>query len=262
MQKSLSLVSLVVTLFLILAPSSALASSNQAFHWGFKRSVAGQLPSIDQEGFKGIVDKYDALFLGDYREKNLYLTFDNGYENGYTASILDVLKQKNVPATFFVTGHYVKDQPELLKRMVQEGHIIGNHSYSHPDMTRISDQAIRDELNKVAQEVATITGQQKMIYLRAPRGIFSERTLAITREMGYINVFWSLAYKDWEVNHQKGADYAYQQVMKQLHPGAIILLHAVSKDNADALASIIDNARKQGYEFRSLDQLVMPQLTP
>ncbi len=262
MQISIKIVGTIIVMFLCISCTVSFASSNQPFHWGFKRSTGGQLPSIDQEGFKGIVDKYGALFLGDHSEKMLYLTFDNGYENGFTAQILDVLKEKKVPATFFVTGHYVKDQPDLLKRMVQEGHIIGNHSYSHPDMTQISDQKIQDELNRVAQEVAALTGQQKMMYLRAPRGIFSERVLALTRELGYINVFWSIAYKDWNIKQQKGGDYAYQQVMKQLHPGAIILLHAVSKDNATALAKIIDDARKQGFDFRSLDHIVMPQISP
>lgn len=236
--------------------------AQQSFHWGYKKSVNGQLPSIDQEGYKAIVEKYGALFLGNTREKTLYLTFDNGYENGYTAQILDVLKVKKVPATFFVTGHYVSDQPELLQRMVNEGHIIGNHSQSHPDMTRISDDKIKEELVKVEVEVANRTSQKKMTYLRPPRGIFNERTLAVTRQMGYTNVFWSLAYKDWDTKQQKGAQYAHQQVMKQLHPGAIILLHSVSKDNAEALESIIDDARKQGYEFQSLDQLMMPNISP
>lgn len=230
-------------------------NADSPHHFGFKKSVNGSLPSINEEGFKEIVDKHGAIFLGDTSRKELFLTFDNGYENGYTAPILDTLKAKKVPAVFFVTGHYVKDQPELLKRMVAEGHLIGNHSWSHPDMTTISDERIRDELERVKQETAKVTGRQEMKYLRPPRGIFSDRTLRVTKELGYTNVFWSVAYKDWDVKAQRGADYAYRQVVSQLHPGAVILLHSVSKDNAAALGSIIDEARRQGYEFKSLDEL-------
>ncbi|WP_232242955.1 delta-lactam-biosynthetic de-N-acetylase [Paenibacillus sp. GSMTC-2017] len=226
-----------------------------AFHFGFKKSVNGNLPSIDEEGFKPIITKHGALFLGETTRKDLFLTFDNGYENGLTSGILDVLNEKKVPATFFVTGHYIKEEPELMKRMVTEGHIIGNHSWSHPDMTQLSIDGIKTELDKVKEQVRLVTGQEEMNYLRPPRGIFNERVLAVSKQSGYTNVFWSIAYKDWDVNAQKGAQYAFQQVTKQLHPGAILLLHSVSKDNAEALGSIIDEARKQGYEFRSLNEL-------
>lgn len=245
-----------VMIGMLLGPAAPqIVYADSPHHFGFKKSVDGSLPSINEEGFKEIVDKHGAIFLGDTSRKELFLTFDNGYENGYTAPILDILKAKKVPAIFFVTGHYVKDQPELLKRMIAEGHLIGNHSWSHPDMTTISDERIRDELERVKQESAKVTGRQEMKYLRPPRGIFSDRTLQVTKEAGYINVFWSVAYKDWDVNAQRGADYAYRQVVSQLHPGAVILLHSVSKDNAAALGSIIDEARRQGYEFKSLDEL-------
>ncbi|MFD0958265.1 delta-lactam-biosynthetic de-N-acetylase [Paenibacillus chungangensis] len=228
-----------------------------AYHFGFKRSIGGKLPSIDEEGFKPIITKHGAMFLGDTSKKELFLTFDNGYENGLTGEILDVLKDRGVSATFFVTGHYVKDQPELLKRMAAEGHIIGNHSWSHPDMTTLSAEAIKAELHKVKEQVTAITGQDVMNYLRPPRGIFNEHVLASSRHAGYTSVFWSIAYKDWDVNAQRGARYAYEQVVRQLHPGAIILLHSVSRDNAEALGSIIDEARRQGYEFKSLDELAL-----
>lgn len=227
---------------------------NGAYHFGFKKSENGQLPSIDQEGFKAILQQNDAIFLGDTKQKELYLTFDNGYENGFTPAILDVLRDKKVPAAFFVTGHYLKDQPELVKRMAAEGHVVGNHSWSHPDMTRISNEKIKTELAQVQTEIHRLTGQQTS-YLRPPRGIFNNRTLAESRAQGYVNVFWSVAYKDWDTNVQRGTDYARQQVLKQLHPGAVILLHSVSKDNTEALASIIDEARKQGYVFKHLNEL-------
>lgn len=203
----------------------------------------------------GIMEKNGAIFLGDTSSKELYLTFDNGYENGFTPPILDILKSKGVPAAFFITGHYVKDKPELVKRMVAEGHLVGNHSWSHPDMTKLPPQKIQTELNRVKEAVKELTGQQNMQYLRPPRGIFSERMLSVSREAGYVNVFWSVAYKDWDPKSQKGAQYAYDKVMAQLHPGAVLLLHSVSKDNADALGPIIDDARSQGYTFKSLDEM-------
>lgn len=247
----------VFALILLLLPQTQAEAGAQdrSYHFGFKKSKNGALPSIDEEGFKPVIQKHGAIFLGDTAQKELYLTFDNGYENGYTARVLDVLKEKQVPAAFFVTGHYVKDQPELVKRMVREGHLVGNHSWSHPDMSQISESRIKDELDRVKQQVADVSGQTDMRFMRPPRGIFSDRMLAASRSFGYTNVFWSVAYKDWDVHDQKGGDYAYRMVTSQLHPGAVILLHTVSKDNADALGRIIDEARRRGYAFRSLDQL-------
>lgn len=236
-------------------PTADANPSQQAFHFGFKKSKDGQLPSINEEGFKDILEKHEAIFLGDTKQKDIYLTFDNGYENGYTAKILDVLRDKKVPTIFFITGHYVKDQPELVQRMVSEGHLVGNHSWSHPDVTTISNEQLKNELLKVKTAVADITSQKEMAYVRAPRGIFNESMLAASRAEGYTNVFWSVAYKDWDPATQKGSEYAYTQVMKQLHPGAVILLHSVSKDNTKAMGRIIDDARKQGYEFKSLTQM-------
>jgi peptidoglycan-N-acetylmuramic acid deacetylase len=248
---------IAVLIGLILLAGVSSAAGDRAYHFGFKKSRNGQLPSIAQEGFMELLEKHGSIFLGDTTKKELYLTFDNGYENGYTAQILDVLKQKQVPAAFFVTGHYVKDQPELLKRMAEEGHLIGNHSWSHPDLSGVSDAQIAAELNRVKDEVGKLTGQKEMAYLRPPRGIFSDRVLAASRALGYTSVFWSVAYMDWDTKQQKGAKHAFDQVMAQLHPGAVILLHSVSRDNAEALGDIIDAARKQGYEFKSLAQLTV-----
>jgi peptidoglycan-N-acetylmuramic acid deacetylase len=243
----------VLTLLVATAPS-AYAGMNP-YHFGFKKSKNGSLPSIAQEGFMTILQKNEAIFLGNTGRKELYLTFDNGYENGYTAKILDTLKEKKVPAAFFVTGHFVKDQQDLVQRMVSEGHLVGNHTWSHPDMTQLTAGQIKAELDRVQQEVAKLTKQHSMRFVRPPRGIFSDRLMSVSHGMGYIHVFWSIAYKDWDINHQQGPAYAYNSVMKQLHPGAVILLHSVSSDNAGALGTIIDGARQQGYEFRSLEQL-------
>jgi peptidoglycan-N-acetylmuramic acid deacetylase len=237
------------------AAASAAGAPGGVYHFGFKRSKNGKPASIAEEGFQGLLQKHGAIFRGDTTKKELFLTFDNGYENGYTAKILNVLKEKQVPACFFVTGHYIEDQPELLKRMVQEGHMIGNHSWGHPDMSTLTAERIKLELDRVKTEVAAVTGQAEMKYMRTPRGIFDERTLSVSQDLGYTNVFWSIAYKDWEPRDQKGWKYAYDKVVAQLHPGAVILLHSVSRDNAEAMAAIIDEARRQGYEFKSLDQL-------
>jgi peptidoglycan-N-acetylmuramic acid deacetylase len=250
---------LVLTFIMALAfpvYASATQYENSPYHWGFKRSKNGQPASIAQEPFAYLVPKYDSYFLGDVEKKELYLTFDNGYENGFTEKVLDVLLEKKVPAAFFVTGHYLKDQAQLVKRMVKEGHTVGNHSWHHPDLTTVSDARLKEELEKVKAEYEEITGQKDMKFLRPPRGIFSERTLALSKQLGYTNVFWSLAYKDWETDNQKGWKYAYDNIMKQVHPGAIMLLHSVSKDNAEALGKVIDDLRKQGYTFKSLDALL------
>lgn len=249
------LIILAMAVFCMDAANVTHAQSNNPYHFGFKKSKGDSLPSIAEEGFMGMLQKHGSVFLGDTGKKELYLTFDNGYENGYTAKILDTLKEKKVPAAFFVTGHFVKDQPDLVKRMVSEGHLIGNHSWSHPDMTRISEPQIRDELDRVKKAVAGISEQQTMRFLRPPRGIFNDRVLKISGESGYCNVFWSIAYKDWDIKQQRGWNYAYESIMSQLHPGAVILLHSVSSDNAAALGKVIDAARQQGYEFRSLNDL-------
>lgn len=234
------------------------AISNQPIHWGFKKG-ANEKQADAGEKYDNLLEKYGAFYKGSADQKILYLTFDNGYENGYTAKILDVLKKEKVPATFFVTGHYLDSAPELSKRMVDEGHIVGNHSWSHPDMTQISDEKIRLELDKVKEETKRITGQSDMQYLRPPRGILSERTLKVARDSGYIHVLWSLAFKDWQVNQQKGWKYAYDNIMAQVHPGAVMLLHTVSKDNADALEKVIQDLKKRGYVFKSLDDYMLKE---
>jgi peptidoglycan-N-acetylmuramic acid deacetylase len=250
---------LVCVIILSFVPASAEAVSNKAIHWGFKRSENHKPPSAGKE-LDQLLAKYDAFYLGNPNKKEIYLTFDNGYENGYTAKILDVLKEKKVPATFFVTGHYLDTAPDLVKRMVKEGHIVGNHSWHHPDLTQVSNERLRKELESVRKKTEELTGQKGMMYLRPPRGIFSERTMAVARELGYCHVFWSLAFVDWQTNNQKGWKYAYDNIMKQIHPGAVLLLHTVSKDNADALAKAIDDLRKQGYTFKSLDDLMMEKM--
>lgn len=230
------------------------------YGWGYQRNKNHEIPDIGK--YKEMLKKYGAYYADDSGDKVLYLTFDNGYEQGHTADILDVLKEEKVPATFFVTGHYVKEEPELVKRMANEGHIIGNHSYHHPDFSVISKESIKEELDTLEAAVAEITDQKEMQYLRPPRGIFSEQTLQWTKELGYTHVFWSLAFADWRTDAQKGWKYAYDEILSQVHPGAIILLHTVSSDNAAALSRVIKDLKKQGYTFKSLDDLVVKEMLP
>ncbi|RSD26672.1 delta-lactam-biosynthetic de-N-acetylase [Mesobacillus subterraneus] len=246
----------ILLLFALPAAVSAEENSNSPLHWGFKKGRNGRQADAGRM-FEVILEDHGAVYKGDKKSKDIYLTFDNGYENGYTEKILDTLREEKVPAAFFVTGHYLESAPELVSRMANEGHIIGNHSWHHPDMTKISDEKIMKELEMVRAETERITGKKDMAYLRPPRGIFSERTMAIAREAGYTHVFWSLAFVDWNTDQQRGAQYSYDKIMSQIHPGAVLLLHTVSKDNADALGKVIRDLKEQGYTFKSLDDLML-----
>lgn len=226
--------------------------SNKLFAWGFKKEK-NKAPSMPSE-YTSILKAYDGYYLGNQKKKVLYLTFDEGYENGYTNQILDVLKKTKTPAAFFVTGPYLEKETEIVKRMIDEGHIVGNHTVNHPSMPSVNDETVIKEIDNLNNMFKEKYGKT-MHYFRPPRGEFSERTMSIAKDMGYKTIFWSSAYADWDVNNQKGTDYALDQFTSQLHNGSIILLHAVSKDNADALESMINTAKKQGYTFLSLDNL-------
>lgn len=249
---------LALTFFLVwMNPVQTEASG---YGWGYKKNHENKVPDIGR--YQEILEKYGAYYADLSGDKVLYLTFDNGYEQGHTGEILDVLKKENVPATFFVTGHYVESEPDLVKRMVNEGHIVGNHSYHHPDFTIVSKESMIEELKSLEQAVAEITDQEEIIYMRPPRGMFNERTLQWANEIGLIHVFWSLTFQDWNTSNQKGWQYAYDQIMEQIHSGAIILLHAVSSDNAQALEKVIQDLKKDGYEFKSLDHLLLKNTLP
>jgi peptidoglycan-N-acetylmuramic acid deacetylase len=185
------------------------------------------------------------------KEKVLYLTFDCGYENGYTSKILDVLKEKNVPSAFFCTLPQVKENPELIQRMINEGHIVGNHSVTHPSFAEIGIEQMTEEINGMEKYLKENFNYSEP-YVRFPKGEYTDNALKVVDSLGYTSVFWSLAYADWDLNNQKGEEYAFDKVVSRLHPGAVILLHSVSPGNANALGSIIDEARNQGYKFCSL----------
>ena len=200
--------------------------------------------------YQDLYGKYNAYFI-EKQEKAIYLTFDEGYENGYTSQILDTLKEKECPAVFFVTYDYVDRNPELVQRMIDEGHVVGNHSWSHPSMPTISIDEAKDEIMKLHKYVETNFGYEMTLF-RPPMGEFSERTLALTQQLGYKSVFWSYAYADWDPDNQIGTEQAFEKVTSAEHEGAIYLLHAVSKDNAEILGRVIDDMRANGYTLKAL----------
>ena len=220
--------------------------------WWFKRNTENTPPSAQQDI---AIDNYDAYYLGDTQRKTIYLTFDEGYENGYSEKILDVLKEYDVKAAFFVTKSYIRDNTELIKRMVAEGHVVGNHSVTHPDMTTLTDEQIASEINDCAEYFKEITGQDMPHFFRPPEGVYSIHSLEQTQLQGYKTIFWSFAYGDWDVNKQPGKQAAYDMVMNNYHNGSIMLLHAVSQSNTEALPDIIKSLREKGYTFMSLEDL-------
>ena len=221
--------------------------------WGYRKIPNGR-PEFTAAQIKDM-EAHNCIYMGK-EDEGIYLTFDEGYENGYTARILDTLKEKNVRAAFFITGPYLRDHEALVRRMVEEGHIVGNHTENHPSLPTVtSDEKLRAEIDVLSQAFYEKFGQE-MRYIRPPKGEYNARTLSLTKDMGYTNVFWSFAYEDWAQDKTRGKAYAYEKVMDGLHGGAVILLHAVSRDNAEALGDIIDGAREKGYVFRSLDEYV------
>lgn len=200
---------------------------------------------------------YHAYYMGDGSEKVLYLTFDCGYENGNTEPILDALKKHNAPATFFVVGHFLETEPELVKRMVEEGHAVGNHTYHHPDMASISDmESFGNEVNDVAQLFREITGKELSPYYRPPQGKCNVRNLEMAEELGYYTIFWSLAYVDWNQDNQPSHEEAFDKLTTRVHPGAVVLLHNTSNTNGEILDELLTKWEEMGYSFRPLSELV------
>lgn len=200
--------------------------------------------------------QYNACFLGDTTKKVIYLTFDCGYENGYTETILDALKKHQAPAAFFVVGNMIETAPDIIRRMAEEGHIVGNHTYHHPDMSKISSQtAFKKELDDLAALYKETTGQEMPRYYRPPQGKYNEENLKQAQALGYRTVFWSLAYVDWYVDNQPTAEQAYSKLLPRIHDGAVVLLHSTSKTNAEILDELLTKWEEMGYTFASLDQL-------
>ena len=222
--------------------------------WGLSFQTQGKPPSGPASAAQ--LSKYDAAYLGQTTQKVLYLTFDAGYENGCTAKILDVLRQHNVPAAFFLVGNYMERNPDLVRRMVAEGHTVGNHTMHHKDMSKLTDPAVfRQELQDLEVLYKQVVGEPLPKYYRPPQGIYSEENLRMAQELGYKTVFWSFAYADWDNDKQMAPDAALERILAHVHNGAVLLLHPTSATNAAILGKLIETLRTQGYRFGTLDEL-------
>ena len=232
--------------------SSTALVSNKKIGWGIKRADNHEQPDLGSSNLK-LLQEYDGIAMGNDEDKFVYLTFDNGYEAGYTSKLLDILKENNVKATFFITAHYLNTQPELVQRMIDEGHIVGNHTVNHKSMPDLNDQKIKEEIMNLHTAVYEKFGYE-MKYIRPPMGEFSERSLEITKKLGYRTTMWSFAYDDWDENKQGREEYGKNKILDNIHNGAIILLHSNSKDNCNILDSCIKEIKQMGYEFKTLDE--------
>ena len=225
-----------------------------AENWGLGFGTEGTQPTGTASAEE--LKEYNAYYVGDAEEKKIYLTFDCGYENGYTDAILDALKKHRAPAAFFVVGNMVQTAPDVVRRMAQEGHIVGNHTFHHPDMSAIADQAaFQKELDSLAQLYQQTTGQTMPRYYRPPQGKYNLENLKQAQALGYQTIFWSLAYVDWYADDQPTAEQAFGKLLPRIHSGAIVLLHATSRTNAEILDELLTRWENMGYTFASLDQL-------
>ena len=251
----LLLAAVVIVLFCAALPG--LFAAGQAIEtgsWGLSFRTEGKQPVGNAS--KQALQSYDAVYVGDGTEKVIYLTFDAGYENGCTAPILDALAKHNVRAAFFVVGNYLEQNPELVRRMVREGHIVGNHTYHHYDMSKLSDEAsFNEELTSLEALYREVTGLDMEKYYRPPQGIYSEKNLEMAQKLGYRTVFWSLAYVDWYQNDQPTDEQAYDKLLPRIHPGAVVLLHSTSQTNARILDDLLTKWEDMGYSFGTLDEL-------
>ena len=229
------------------------AGAASVIRWGLRYDKPEEVPVGNATS--EYLQTFNAYYHGTTGEKVLYLTFDAGYENGYTAKLLDTLKENNVPAAFFLVGTYLKNNPELIKRMVDEGHIIGNHSMKHADMTKKNATAFISELRQFEEIYRSIIGTEMPKYYRPPEGVFNECNLKAANEAGYKTVLWSATYVDWDTKKQPTKAYAFEKLLPRLHPGAIILLHSTSATNAEILGELIAKCREMGYEFKGLGEL-------
>ena len=237
-----------------LAVTGEAAIPASADNWGlsFPEEGAAPIGNATQE----FLSQYDAWYLGDTGRKVIYLTFDCGYENGYTEPILDALKKHNAPAAFFVVGNMIESAPEIVRRMAEEGHIVGNHTFHHPDMSSISDPAaFQQELNTLSALYQETVGEEMPMFYRPPQGKYSTENLKQAHALGYQTIFWSLAYVDWYVDDQPTAEEAYAKLLPRIHDGAIVLLHSTSRTNAEILDDLLTQWESMGYSFASLEEL-------
>ena len=222
--------------------------------WGLSFQKEGQTPVGTASA--SALSEYDAKYAGDDTEKVLYLTFDAGYESGCTGQILDALKKHDAPACFFLVGSYLERNPELVQRMTDEGHLIGNHTWHHWDMSRIADEAaFASELTAVEQKYTELTGKRMSNFYRPPQGVYSEENLRMAKKLGYRTVFWSLAYVDWQQENQPTKEQAFSKLLPRVHSGAVVLLHSTSATNAAILDELLTKWEDMGYRFGTLEEL-------
>ncbi len=222
--------------------------------WGLSFRTEGA-PPVGSAGTEQL-KKYNAVYIGDTSKKEICLTFDAGYENGCTGKILDVLKKHQVPGAFFLVGNYIEKNADLVRRMVDEGHLVGNHTMHHYDMSKISDKAaFTKELSDLEVLFKETTGKEMPKYYRPPQGIYSEENLKMASEMGYRTVFWSLAYVDWNNDSQPTKEQAFAKLLPRIHNGAVVLLHSTSTTNAEILDELLTKWKAQGYTFTTVDAL-------
>lgn len=248
---TLGIICLILFEFAIISNATETVSNN-LICWGFKREKNNNQPSLDLDS-KNILEKYNGFAIGNSEKPYIYLTFDLGYEAGYTSQVLDILKENNIKASFFITAHYLNTQEILVKRMIEEGHIVGNHTVNHKELVKLSDEEIKEEINNLSQSIYDKFGYE-MTFFRPPKGEYSERVIKIASELNYKTVLWSSAYDDWDENKQNREAYGKSKILDNLHNGCILLLHATSKDNMNILDSVIKETISKGYIFKNLDK--------
>ena len=226
--------------------------SSKKIEWGVKRNKEHKQPDVGEDRRK-ILEENNGICLGNKDEKNIYLTFDEGYEAGYTSKILEILKENEVKATFFITAHYLNTNEELVKQMIGEGHIVGNHTVNHKSMPSLTEEEIKEEIMDLHISVYQKFGYE-MKYIRPPKGEFNERTLKKCEQLGYKTVMWSFAYCDWDEKKQPSQEEGKKKILENLHNGEIMLLHSNSKTNSEILGEMIKEIKEQGYEFKTLDE--------
>lgn len=239
-----------------LSQQEAVPTAAASDNWGLNFKTTDGIPTGNASAEE--LRQYHALYLGDTAQKTIYLTFDAGYENGYTAEILATLKKHNVKATFFLVGNYLKTAPDLVKQMAEEGHTVGNHTMTHPDMGSIAEEsAFREELEGLEQLYHEVTGKELAKFYRPPQGKFSRENLQMAQKMGYTTVFWSLAYADWLNDQQPTREEAFDKLLPRIHNGAIVLLHSTSQTNCEILDELLTKWEEMGYQFGQLSEISM-----
>jgi len=234
---------------------SAAATSPAFSNWGLGFGAEGTQPTGNASPSE--LKEHNGYYLQETQDKVIYLTFDAGFENGNTVPILDALKKHKAPATFFLVGNYIETSPELVKRMLEEGHSVGNHTYHHPDMSKIAaKEAFEKELGDLEALYKQTTGQEISKYYRPPGGVYSQSNLDMAKDMGYATFFWSLAYVDWYQDKQPTKEEAFDKLLSRIHPGAIVLLHSTSKTNGEIMDELLTKWEEMGYHFDSLDKLL------